>query len=324
MPITDVHNHVIPPEVIDLFNADPVFGVTITDGQWIGVHHVPFSVVPEFHDVGAKLHRLDETGIDVAIISAPPPLFFYDVAAADAERLCTATNEGFAKFAAARPDRLSWLANLPIQDPDRAVGIYRAAVAAGARGAALGTSVAGRRLDEPAFERFWAVANEIGLPILLHPAFNEPHAGLEQWYLQNVIGNPLETTVAIERLLCAGVLHRNPQLRLILLHGGGTFPYQMGRLRHARAVRPDLQDAPADLLAPLSRLYFDTITHDTTALRFLERQAGEGHVVLGTDMPFDMAPNDPMAEVREAFTAQSVRRIAEENPAKLFPARSQV
>lgn len=321
MPITDVHNHVIPTDVLDLFRADPSFGVTITDDQWIGVHHVPFTVVPEFYDVGAKLHRLDETGIDVAILSAPPPLFFYDVATGDAERLCAATNEGLAKFAADLPDRFAWLANLPIQDPDRAVETYRAAVADGARGAALGTSVAGRRLDEPAFEPFWAAANEIGLPILLHPAFNEPHAGLQPWYLQNVIGNPLETAIAIERLLCAGVLHRNPELRLILLHGGGMFPYQMGRLRHARGVRPDLRDAPDDLLAPLPRLYFDTITHDTTALRFLERQAGAGNVVLGTDMPFDMAPNDPMTELHEAFAPDSVRRIAEANPEKLFPVR---
>lgn len=319
MPITDVHNHVIPTEVIDLFNADPVFGVNIDDGQWVGVHHVPFAVVPEFYDVGAKLRRLDETGIDAAVISAPPPLFFYEVATGDAERLCAATNEGFAKFASGRPDRLGWLANLPIQDPDRAVETYRTAVAEGARGAALGTSVAGRRLDEPDFERFWAVANEIGLPVLLHPAFNEPHAGLKEWYLQNVIGNPLETAVAIERLLCAGVLHRNPELRLILLHGGGMFPYQMGRLRHARTVRPDLRDSPADILAPMSRLYFDTITHDTTALRFLESQVGEAHVVLGTDMPFDMAPNDPMAEVRGAFGPDSVQRITVENPEKLFP-----
>jgi aminocarboxymuconate-semialdehyde decarboxylase len=196
--------------------------------------------------------------------------------------------------------------------------VYRTAVADGARGAALGTSVAGRRLDEPDFERFWAIANEIGLPVLLHPAFNEPHRGLEPWYLQNVIGNPLETTVAVERLLCRGVLHRNPKLRLVLLHGGGTFPYQMGRLRHARAVRPDLENAPADILAPISRLYFDTITHDTTALRFLEHQVGEGNVVLGTDMPFDMAPKDPMAEIREAFTPDSVRRITEDNPDALF------
>lgn len=318
MPSIDIHNHVIPSEVIDLLNSDTSFGVSIADGEWRGVHHVPFPMVPSFYDVAAKLAHLDRVGIDGAVISAPPPLFFYEQPGTAAGRLCEATNEGFARFCAAEPQRLQWLASLPIQDPDLAVDAYRAAIAAGARGAALGTSIAGRRLDQPEFARFWAVAGEIGLPVLLHPAFNEPHEALSTWYLQNVIGNPVETTVAVERLLCAGVLARNPGLRLILLHGGGFFPYQMGRLRHARGVRPDLQQTPDDLLAPLDRLYFDTITHDAEALRFLVRQVGEANVLLGTDMPFDMAMQDPMNELRAAFPDDVVRRIAEVNPGALF------
>jgi aminocarboxymuconate-semialdehyde decarboxylase len=320
LSILDVHNHVIPTDVIDLLNSEPSYGVSITDGHWRGVHHVPFPVVASFFDVAAKLQHLDRVGIDAAVISAPPPLFFYEQSAAAADRLCTASNEGFARFCAGAPARLRWLANLPLQDPDLAVASYRAAVAAGAAGAALGTSVEGRRLDEPEFERFWAIAGELGLPVLLHPAFNEPHAGLSSWYLQNVIGNPLETTVAVERLLCAGTLHRHAGLRLILLHGGGFFPYQAGRLRHARGVRPELADTEQDLLAPLDRLYFDTITHDPQALRFLLQQVGEGHVVLGTDMPFDMAMQEPMSDLRAALPDEVVWRIAEDVPNALFAA----
>src|SRR2546430_15419061 len=93
-----------------------------------------------------------------------------------------------ARLCAASPARLRWLANLPLQDPARAAGAYRAAAAGpGCAGAAIGTSVAGRRLDEPAFGEFWAAAAEIGRPVLIHPAFNEPHPGLEPYYLQNVI-----------------------------------------------------------------------------------------------------------------------------------------
>jgi len=318
LPSLDVHNHVIPMEVIDLLNSDPTFGVSVAEGEWRGVHHVPFPMVPSFYDVAAKLEHLDRVGIDGAVISAPPPLFFYEQPGPASAQLCAATNDGFARFCAAEPERLQWLASLPIQDPDLAVDAYRAAVAAGARGAALGTSIAGRRLDEPAFERFWAVADELGLPVLLHPAFNEPHEALSTWYLQNVIGNPVETTVAVERLLCAGVLHRHAGVRLILLHGGGFFPYQMGRLRHARGVRSDLRETAEDLLSPMARLYFDTITHDAEALRFLVRQVGEANVLLGTDMPFDMAMQDPMNELRAAFPDDAVRRIAEDNPASLF------
>lgn len=323
MPRIDVHNHVIPTEVIDLFNADPAYGVSITDGEWRGVHHVPFQVGPSFYDVAAKLEQLDQAGIDAAVVSAPPPLFFYEQDGAVCERLCEVTNVGLAQFCASRSDRLQWLANLPMQDPDRAVGAYRTAITAGCAGAALGTSVAGTRLDDPSFERFWAVAAEAGLPVLLHPAFNEPHTGLNSWYLQNVIGNPFETTVAVERLLCAGVLTRNPALRLILVHGGGAFPYLLGRLRHARLVRPDLVDTPPDLLAPLSQLYFDSLTHDAEALRFLVTQVGEHHVVLGTDMPFDMAPQAPMADLEAALSEQVARCVAQETPAMLFPLKAE-
>ena len=113
-------------------------------------------------------------------------------------------------------------------------------------GAAIGTSIAGRRLDEADFETFWAQANAIARPVLVHPAFNCSHPALNQWYLQNAIGNPLETTIAVERLICAGVLARHPQLRLLLMHGGGFLPYQTGRLVHARSVRPELADAPVN------------------------------------------------------------------------------
>jgi aminocarboxymuconate-semialdehyde decarboxylase len=315
----DVHNHVMPTEALDLLNAEPSYGVTISpEGEWQGVHHVPFTVVDSFRDPEAKLAQMDALGIDVAIESVPPPLFFYEVSPAEGERLCEATNEGLARFCERSPERLHWLANLPMQDPDLAVTAYRRALADGCIGAALGTSIAGRRLDHPEFSEFWATAEQAGRPVLLHPAFNEKHEALSDWYLQNVIGNPLETTVVVERLLCAGVLADHPGLRLVLLHGGGYIPYQIGRLRHARTVRPELAQTPADLLAPFGQLFFDTITHDLEALRFLVRRVGADHVVLGTDLPFDMALQTPMETLRQALADDELRRVTQQTPADLF------
>lgn len=314
----DVHNHVLPVEALNVLNSDPSYGVQVNDGVWRGAHHVPFDVSPLFTDPGAKLDHLDRVGIGMAVVSPPPPLFFYEVPSADGERLCSATNEGARRFCERAPERLRWLANLPMQDPGAAVRCYREALAAGCSGAAVGTSIAGRRLDAPEYEAFWEFAGQAGRPVLLHPAFNESHPALEGWYLQNVIGNPLETTVAIERLICAGVLERHERLRLVALHGGGYLPYQIGRLRHARDVRPELAQAPADVTVALAQLYFDTITHDIEALRFLARQVGVDHVVLGTDMPFDMSLPAPMDTLNAAFDAATVRQIAETNPAALF------
>jgi aminocarboxymuconate-semialdehyde decarboxylase len=315
----DVHNHVMPTEALELLRAEPSYGVMLDDQcNWSGAHHVPFTVTESFYDPAAKLAYMDERKVTAAVASPPPPLFFYEVDTTAGERLCQATNEGLVRFCQHNPERLHWLANLPMQDPDAAATTYKAAVRDGAIGAAIGTSIAGRRLDAPEFEPFWAAATEIGLPVLVHPGFNEPHAALNEWYLQNAIGNLLETTVMVERLICAGVLARHCNVRLVLLHGGGFVPYQAGRLAHACTVRPEISIAANDVWDAFGQLYFDTITHDTAALRYLVERVGIDHVVLGTDMPFDMSTDRPMDALAAALDADTVTAVAETNPARLF------
>ncbi len=315
----DVHNHVMPTEVLDLLRAEPGYGVTLDDaGNWSGAHHAPFPVTPSFYDPVAKLAYMDERKVGAAVTSPPPPLFFYEVGTAEGERLCQATNEGLARFCRHDPERLHWLANLPMQDPEAAATAYRAAVQDGAIGAAIGTSIAGRRLDRPEFERFWATADELGLPVLVHPAWNEPHAALDDFYMQNAIGNLLETTVMVERLICAGVLARHRDVRLVLLHGGGYVPYQAGRLAHACTVRPEISISDGDVWDAFGQLYFDTITHDTAALRYLVERVGVDRVVLGTDMPFDMSEDRPMEALAEALDEEKVTAVGTTNPARLF------
>lgn len=314
----DVHNHVIPDAVLRLVERDPDFGCSTEGGLWQSPYHVPFPVVPSFHDPAEKISDLSERGLWGAVVSPAPVLFVYDLPPEQAGTFCATTNEGLAEFCGHAPDRLHWLANLPMQDPGRAAEMYHQAVAAGAVGAAIGTSIAGRRLDDIGFEAFWAAANAIGRPVLVHPAFNCSHPALGEWYLQNVIGNPLETTIVVERLICAGVFDRHPRVRLVLMHGGGFLPYQTGRLVHARTVRPELADTPADAWAYFDRLFFDTITHDELALRFLIDRVGLDHVVLGTDLPFDMAMPTPAATLKEALDDDELRAIAVRNPRTLF------
>jgi aminocarboxymuconate-semialdehyde decarboxylase len=316
--LVDVHNHVMPREALDLLRHDPGYGVAIEGDRWTGVHHVPFTIAAPFYDAPAKIAEMDGKGIGVAVLSCAPPLFFYEVSSDRGTELCEAANEGMAKLCAACPDRLRWLANLPMQDPPRAADLYRAAVGRGCVGAAVGTSIAGQRLDEPPFEAFWATAAQVGRPVLVHPAFNEPHAALEPYYLQNVIGNPLETTVMVERMICAGVFARYPRLRLVVLHGGGYLPYQAGRLAHACGVRPEIPVSAGDVWRAFGQLYFDTITHDVAALRYLARRVGSDHVLLGTDLPFDMALQAPAALLAEAFDEVTRQRIGSANALRLF------
>jgi aminocarboxymuconate-semialdehyde decarboxylase len=205
-----------------------------------------------------------------------------------------------------------------MQDPPRAVQAYQAALRQGCVGAAIGTSIAGRRLDEPMFAEFWAAAGEAGQPVLVHPAFNQPHPGLDPYYLQNVIGNPLETTVMAERMICAGVFGRYPALRLVLLHGGGFLPYQAGRLAHASGVRPEIPVTATDVARAFSQMYFDTITHDLAALWYLVQRVGADHVLLGTDLPFDMALREPDVVLADAFDEPLREQIGAANAARLF------
>jgi aminocarboxymuconate-semialdehyde decarboxylase len=312
----DVHNHAIPQPAVELLNRDPVYGVTIEDGVWRGGVHVNFELAPSFLDAGAKLAELESHGIDGAVVSVSPTIFYYHVDAAAGEAIAVAGNEGLAAMAS---DRLKWMASVPLQAPERAAAVLSEAAEAGAVGVEIGTSAGPETpLDDPSLEPFWAAASKLGLPVMLHPAYVPKHPRLQDYYLENVIGFPLETTIALERLICGGVLDRHPDLRVVGLHAGGYFPWQAGRLRHARTVRPELAESPADPWSYLGRILLDPITHDADALRYLVAKIGAENIVLGTDLPFDMATPDPLGALRAALDEETVAQISERNPAELY------
>ena len=314
----DVHNHAIPETAVDLLRSDPVYRTQIEGDRVSGGNHVSFTLFASFRDPDAKLAELESKRLDAAVVSAAPPLFFYDVASEAGEAIARATNRGLAEFAAAHPDRYRWMAHVPMAAPARAAAVLEEAIGAGAVGVEIGTSVAGRRLDEPEFEPFWAAAERLQTPVMLHPAYLEPNRGLDSFYLQNVIGNQLETTIAIERLIASGLLSRHPRLKVVLVHAGGYFPFQAGRLRHATTVRPELESAPADPWSFRGQVVVDTITHDPDALTYLVSRMGAENVVMGTDLPFDMASPQPVSELEQAVDAGTARTIAEDNPTRLY------
>ncbi len=315
----DVHNHAVPEPAIALLDRDPAYGAKVVGDRLHSGVHVPFELVPEFRSTEAKLAQLERLELEAAVISISPTLFYHHVAAEPGEAMARAVNDGLAAMAAERPDRLRWMASVPLQAPERAAAVLEDAVAAGAVGVEIGTSAGpSTRLDDRSLDPFWAAAERLGLPVMLHPAYTSPHPGLDDFYLVNVIGFPLETTIAIERLICAGTLDRHPALRVVLLHAGGFFPWQAGRLRHAATVRPELADAPRDPWSYVGQVLLDPITHDAAALSHLVARLGAEHLVLGTDLPFDMATPDPMGMLRAACGEAEVRAIAEDNPARLY------
>ena len=317
----DVHNHAIPKQALAVLAADPVYRVTIDGDRWRGGNYADFTIGAAFTDPWAKLDELDRWGIDAAVISAAPkPLFYYELGGGPGERICRATNEGLADFCASAPQRLRWMAHIPLQEPKRAIAVLDEARRGGAAGVLVGTSIAGRRLDEPAYEPVWTAIEDTGLPVLLHPGYEHATPGLERWYLASTIGLPLEVTIATERLICAGTLDRHPHVKIIVTLGGGFFPYQAGRLRQARKFRSELAQAPSDPWKYVGQLIFDTNLHDPMSLRFLIDAAGPEHVVFGTDLPFGTAAPDPLGLLSGAVDGDRtlVTQIAEYNPADLF------
>jgi aminocarboxymuconate-semialdehyde decarboxylase len=242
------------------------------------------------------------------------------VDAGAATALGEVVNDGLRAMAAKHPDRLWWMATVPLQDPVRAAEVLAEQKGRGCVGVEIGTSTGSARLDEPQFEPFWGAAAELGLPVMIHPAYQHPHPGYSRFSLQNLIGNMYETTIAIERLIMAGVFDRHPGLTVVIVHSGGYFAYQQGRLRHGRKLRASSfpPEAPTDPRDYFGRVRFDCLTHDRNALAFLIDQVGPENMLMGTDLPCDMATPDPWDALVAASHEQTAARIAGDNIVELY------
>jgi aminocarboxymuconate-semialdehyde decarboxylase len=146
--------------------------------------------------------------------------------------------------------------------------------------------------------------------VLIHPSLGGTGPEFARYYLNNLIHNPLETTVAAAHLIFGGVMERHPRLKICLVHGGGLLPYDLGRLRRGREVRPETKVAMSGSVEDaFHRFYFDTVTHSAEALKFLVGLAGAEHVLLGSDYPFDMGDPDPVGMVRRAELGAEAERL---------------
>ena len=271
------------------------------------------------HDV--RLADMDEAGIDFQIIMPPPPQCTYTVPADIGIRAAQMINDGLAEFVAKRPDRFAALGTVAMQDPAAAIEeLERGMTKLGLRGAQILTNVAGQELSDPAFEPFWAKAEALGAVILLHPnGFTEAQR-MSRYYFNNVIGNPLETTLALHYLIFDGVLERHPNLKIIAVHGGGYLGSYSGRIDHAWGARTDSHgDLPHPPTTYLKRVYVDSVVFTPHQLEALVTTFGAGHVLMGTDYPYDMAEADPIGHLTSTtLDTTQIKAIAGENAKQLF------
>lgn len=315
MTVIDAHAHVIVPDMLraaapgETWRPDVIreAGEQIVelDGRRIR------SAVHEFVDLDQILASLRDQGIDGALLCPWVPLLFYDVDPAEGRERCRLQNRGLARLREQHPQEVSVLGAVPLQDPALAaaelVELMSGEVFCGVE---ITASVDGRYLGDPRFEPFWSAAEQCDALVFVHPTtrgFSLPV--FDEHYLWNLVGNPMETTIAAAHLILSGTMERHPRLRILLAHGGGTIVALRGRLRHGQEHIAAAGPVPAQTAeAVLRRFLFDTVTHDPRLLRSLVDAVGADRVLLGSDYPFDMADPDPVGTVRSAGLSPDAER----------------
>lgn len=269
-----------------------------------------------------RLEDMGHLGIDRQALSPPPVMFCYWAEPKAGQAFARIQNENVASVVARHPTRFVGMATIPLQDAALAIEELRYARERLGLGAVeIGTCPGGRDLDDPELLPFFEACHDLGVSIFVHPA--TPLIGQERltkYYFRLVVGNPLETALAISKLIFGGVLERWPGLRVCFAHGGGAFPFTLGRLNHGWSVRPEGPKAIPKEPAEYARLlYFDSLTHSPANLRFIVQQFGGDRVMMGSDYPFDMGVADPVAAVGEAdFDPRTRAAIEGENAARFL------
>ncbi|HZU06905.1 MAG TPA: amidohydrolase family protein [Chloroflexota bacterium] len=327
--IVDVHNHYVSPRVLAAVQREGArYGARVVETRngepllQVGSQRAWRTLFPALQDLGQRQQALAGQGIDHAVLSTWLDLTGYSLPAEQGVAWARLLNDAMAEdLQAAPPGRFTAVATVPLQDGRAAAAeLQRACGTLGYRGVVIGTNVNGRNLDARELDPFWAAAQDAGVPIIIHPAFVVETPRLANYHFLNLLGNPYDTAIAAASLVFGGVCDRFPDLKVVLVHGGGHFPYQIGRLDHgwhARAeARRFLARPPLDYLR---WFYYDTLLYYPPALRYLASVAGSERLLLGSDYPFEMCPDDPQRVVREAgLAAEEQERILQTNPCAVF------
>lgn len=302
----DVHAHCIPSDIMAALETDgDRLGVTVAErngARRLLIGNAPSGppMNPALADLPARLRAMDTAGVQVQLLSSWIELAAYTLPVSQGVRLARMFNESLAQLISERPDRFRGLCTVALQAPQQAAAELRHAVdVLGMVGAEIGTTVAGRELDDHDLDPFWAAANELRCLLLVHPFDALAGRGVERYFLNNLVANPAESTIAVAHLIFGGVLERHPDLRIVIVHGGGFAPYQVGRLERGYVAKSGLtathlNESPR---TALRRLYYDTVLHDPVSLAALIAFAGPEQVLLGSDYPFEMGDPDPVGTV---------------------------
>jgi aminocarboxymuconate-semialdehyde decarboxylase len=332
----DLHTHILPRDWEDL---DAKYGYP---GFIRLEHHKPCcarmmkgdrmfrEIRDNSWDPQRRIEEMDATGVSMQVLSTVPVMFSYWARPHDALDLSRFLNDHIAKVARAYPTRFTGLATIPLQDPQLAAReLERCVRELGLRGVQIGTHVDAnehchgadcRNLDHPSLDEVWAAAEQLGAAVFVHPWDMLGKARMTKYWLPWLVGMPAETCLAMGCMMFGGVFERFRSLRVAFAHGGGSFPFTIGRMEHGFHVRPDLVQTdnkvnPRSYLAndgAPARFYVDSLVHDADALKLLLKLFGAQRVALGSDYPF------PLGEERPGELIESIPDISANEKAWLL------
>jgi len=274
-----------------------------------------------YADLDQRLRDMDRMGVDLQVVAPAPGQCYYSLDPALAAQAHALVNEGVAEFVAREPGRFAGLGTVTFHDPARAVEELAGIMKLGLKGVQILTSCNGEEVSDPRFRPFFAKAQELGALVMIHPNGFTDAKRLTHYYFNNVIGNPLETTIALQNLIFSGTLAALPDLKLFAVHGGGFLPAYSGRMDHAWGGRSDCHaEIPLPPSHYLRQVYIDTVVFSSHQLAYLLDVFGPDRILMGTDYPFDMAEHDPIGHIAsvEGMDEATMAALAGGNAVRAF------
>jgi aminocarboxymuconate-semialdehyde decarboxylase len=298
----DIHTHIMPERIPDWFSK---YGY----GQFITLeHHKPCcakmiqggkvfrEVEQNCWDAGVRVKEMDMTEVGMQVLSTIPVLFNYWAKPEHGLETSRYFNDHIAQCVTDHPKRFIGIGTVPMQDVDLAIKeMERCVKELKMPGLELGSNINNTNLGDPIYAPFWRAAEELGCCIFVHPWEMMGEKDMQKYWLPWLVGMPAETARAISSMIFSGVLERHPRLRVAFAHGGGSFPFTIGRIEHGFNVRPDLCaiDNPVNPREYLGKFWIDSLVHDPKAMNYIIDLIGAEKICLGSDYPFPLGEHHP-------------------------------
>jgi len=300
-PVVDVHAHFVPMALVEAVRDGPPGGVSVeTDDEGrhsFGIEGSPTTrpLRPRLIDLELRRQWMDGQGIDVQVLGTWADIFGYGLPPDQGVEWARLVNWTLIE-AISGSSRFAAFATLPMQDPRRAAELIPEVLGQGFVGVTVAARIGEVELDSSELDVFWQALDEAEAMVFIHPGYSPNELRTADYGMVNSVGRPVDTTIAVARLLGAGVPRRYPRAKILLAHGGGAVGFILGRLQRNFELDPSVED-PGD---GIERLYFDSVVFDPDALCYLVAKAGPSHVLLGSDYPFPIGDPAPRKVVDSA------------------------